>query len=931
MNQIKKTLIILVDGSYYLYRAYYAFPSLTNKKGEPTGTIYGFLNMIGSLLTKYKPSHIAIIFDSKGKTFRDELFHKYKYQRSPMPYDLREQISPLHKIITAMGIPLLIIPGVEADDVIGTLALQASKKALPVLISTGDKDMAQLVSTDITLINTMTNIILGPKDIIDKYGVSPELIVDFLSLAGDSSDNIPGIPGVGKKTALALLKGIGNLETIYHNLSEIASLKFRGSKTLAKKVEQHKEIAFLSYKLAKIKTNVNLNIDYDKLVIQVPDTKKVQTLFSRYEFNPWFFYFQNGSWLTKKKVKFIKTVFVKNNNVSLNNPSTKLLLKDDYQIIFTKDDLMQWIEKLQLAKQFVFSVETDRLDTLSANLIGFSFAIEEGKAAYLPVGHDYLNAPKQLSLDEVLSIIEPILLDENIQKISQNLKFNYSVMANYNINLKCMSFDTMLESYVLNSVGGGIGRHNMNSLAEKHLDYKTINFEDIAGKGKNQLTFNKISLEKASTYAIEDANVTLLLHKKLWPQLEVEPKLKGIFQQIEIPLTRVLANIERVGVLIDKNKLIKLSQEIEIRLIEIKKEAYTIAEQKFNLSSTKQLQSILFKKLQLPMIKKTRNGDPSTNEEVLEKLSSKHKLPKIILKYRTLLKLKSTYSDKLPMMIHPKTKRIHTCYYQAITTTGRLSSRDPNLQNIPVRTEEGRKIRQAFIARKGYKILSADYSQIELRIMAHFSQDKELYDIFSKEQDIHSVTAAEIFDVLLPDVTNEQRRSAKAINFGLMYGMSSFRLSHQLGITRSQAQNYINRYFNRYSGILNYIELSRKKASEQGYVETLEGRRLYLPDINSYNVIKRKASEREAINAPMQGTAADIIKKTMISLDKWIETVKPDLYILMQVHDELVFEVKESAIDQSKQKIRQLMEKSIQLTVPLKVFIGIGNNWDEAH
>lgn len=930
MAQIAENPFILVDGSSYLYRAYHAFPPLTNSAGEPTGAMYGVLNMLRSLIMQYQPRHITVVFDAKGKTFRDELFEQYKSQRPSMPDDLREQIAPLHEMVAAMGLPLLVVAGVEADDVIGTLALQASTKELPVLISTGDKDMAQLVTSDITLINTMTNTILGPTEVVEKYGVPPELMIDFLALMGDSSDNIPGVPGVGEKTALALLQGIGDLATIYNDLSAIAPLGFRGSKTLAAKIAQHKDLAFLSYKLATIKTNVDLTTDYDGLVMQAPDIEKLHALFSHYEFKRWLADLQNGSWLTKKIAKSATTISNNNSDISLANEPAAVLSTEHYQTILTKDDLMQWVEKLQSAKRFAFDTETDGLDTLSINLVGLCFAIEEGKAAYLPLGHDYLDAPQQLPLDEVLAAIKPVLIAQNIQKIGQNLKFDYSVMANYDIELKNMAFDTMLESYILNSVAG-LGRHDMDSLAQRHLNHKTITFEEIAGKGKNQLTFNQISLEQASTYAAEDADVTLLLHQTLWPQLDAEPKLKEVFQQIEMPLVPVLARMERVGVLIDANKLAKQSQEIVSRLMEIKKEAYAIAEQEFNLASPKQLQAILFEKLQLPVVKKTPSGGPSTNEAVLEELAFSHELPKIILQHRSLSKLKSTYTDKLPMMIHPKTKRVHTSYHQAVTATGRLSSRDPNLQNIPVRTEEGRRIRQAFIAREGYKIVAADYSQIELRIMAHLSQDKGLLDAFAEGQDIHRATAAEVFGVLLTDVSSEQRRSAKAINFGLIYGMSAFGLSRQLGITRGQAQHYMDRYFKRYPGVFSYMERTRKQAAEQGYVETLAGRRLYLPDINSHNAMRRKASEREAINAPMQGTAADIIKKAMITVDTWIETVKPDLYMLMQVHDELVFEVKASAVERSQQKICQLMEHSMQLTVPLKVDIGIGDNWDEAH
>ncbi|MGP1928803.1 MAG: DNA polymerase I [Arsenophonus sp. NC-WZS1-MAG3] len=930
MAQIIENPFILVDASSYLYRAYYAFPPLTNSAGEPTGAMYGVLNMLRSLIMQYHPSHIAVVFDAKGKTFRNELFEQYKSQRQPMPDDLRKQIVPLYEILTAIGLPLLVVPGVEADDVIGTLALQASKKGFPVLISTGDKDMTQLVTSDITLINTMTNSVLGPAEVVNKYGVSPKLMIDFLALMGDSSDNIPGVPGIGKKIALALLQGIGDLVTIYNNLSIIPSLGFCGSKTLAEKMTQHKDIAFLSYKLATIKTNIDLTIDYDGLLMRAPDIKKLHLLFSRYEFKRWLSDIQNIPWLTKKTIKSPMTISINNSDIFFAEDAINVISRENYQKIMTKADLLQWVEKLQSAKRFAFDIETDSLNMASAHLVGLSFAIEEGKAVYLPLGHDYLDAPQQLPLNQVLAVIKPVLINKNIQKIGQNLKFDYGVMANYDIFLKNMAFDTMLESYILNSIAG-LGRHDMDSLAQRYLNYKTITYEQIAGKGKNQLTFNQIPLEQASSYAAEDADITLLLHETLWPQLKAEPKLKEIFQEIEMPLVPVLARMEQVGVLIDANKLAKQSQEIANRLIEIEKEAYGITKQEFNLASTKQLQYILFEKLQLPVVKKTPSGTPSTNEKVLEKLAFIHELPKIILQHRSLLKLKSTYIDKLPMMIYSKTKRVHTCYHQAVTATGRLSSRNPNLQNIPVRTYEGRRIRQAFIAREGYKIIAADYSQIELRIMAHLSQDKGLLDAFAEKQDIHRATAAEVFDILLTDVNREQRRSAKTINFGLIYGMSAFGLSCKLGITCDQAQNYIDRYFKRYPGVLSYMERTRNKAAEQGYVETLAGRRLYLPDINSHNSMRRKASEREAINAPIQGTAADIIKKTMIALDSWIETVKPDLYMLMQVHDELVFEVKASAIERSQKKIRQLMEQSMKLTVQLKVDIGIGDNWEEAH
>ncbi|MDD9339418.1 MAG: DNA polymerase I [Providencia heimbachae] len=930
MAQIAENPLILVDGSSYLYRAYHAFPPLTNSAGEPTGAMYGVLNMLRSLVMQYKPSHVAVVFDAKGKTFRDELFESYKSHRPPMPDDLREQIAPLHEMVEAMGLPLLVVPGVEADDVIGTLAREASQKGMSVLISTGDKDMAQLVEPNVTLINTMTNTILGPDEVKDKYGVPPELIIDFLALMGDSSDNIPGVPGVGEKTALALLQGIGSLESIYNDLDAIAPLGFRGSKTLAPKMAENRELAFLSYQLATIKTDVELEKCCEELQVAQPDPDKLHQLFSRYEFKRWLVDVENGSWMEAKAGKAPTNRATATKPVAAATPAAPALSAENYQTILEKADLVHWIEKLTSAPLFAFDTETDSLDTQEARLVGMSFAIEAGHAAYLPLGHDYLDAPVQLPLDEVIALMKPILENEKILKVGQNLKYDAEVLENYGIELKGIAFDTMLESYVLNSVAG-MGRHDMDSLADRHLNHKTVSFEEIAGKGKKQLTFNQIALEEAANYAAEDADVTLLLHQALYPQLEAEPKLAHIFHNIEIPLVPVLVRMERKGVLIDASVLAAQSKIITARLAELEKEAFELAGEEFNLASPKQLQVILFEKLQLPIIKKTPSGAASTNEEVLEELALNHALPKLLLEHRSLAKLKSTYTDKLPLMISPRTQRVHTSYHQAVTATGRLSSRDPNLQNIPVRTEEGRRIRQAFIARKGYKVMAADYSQIELRIMAHLSQDKGLLTAFAEGKDIHKATAAEVFGVALEDVTNDQRRSAKAINFGLIYGMSAFGLARQLGIPRGEAQRYMDLYFERYPGVLRYMENTRLQASEQGYVETLEGRRLYLADINASNGMRRKAAEREAINAPMQGTAADIIKKAMIAVDEWLQTEKPNADMLMQVHDELVFEVKESELEHVQEKVQALMEQSMTLDVPLKVDVGVGDNWDEAH
>ncbi|AIN18373.1 DNA polymerase I [Yersinia rochesterensis] len=932
MAQIAENPLILVDGSSYLYRAYHAFPPLTNGSGEPTGAMYGVLNMLRSLLLQYRPSHVAVVFDAKGKTFRDELFAEYKSHRPPMPDDLRAQIEPLHQMVKAMGLPLLVVSGVEADDVIGTLAQEAEKAGHAVLISTGDKDMAQLVTPNITLINTMNNAILGPQEVCEKYGVPPELIIDFLALMGDSSDNIPGVPGVGEKTAQALLQGLGGLDALFSNLDKISSLTFRGAKTMSAKLEQNKDVAYLSYKLATIKTDVELDVTCDELKVTAPDDDQLHQLFSRYEFKRWLADVEAGKWLEGKKDRptgqSSNKVFVAAESAPAVEV-TAVLSQENYQTILDEKSLSDWIERLRNSEVFAFDTETDGLDTLSSNLIGFSFAVAPGEAAYLPVAHDYLDAPTQLDRNWVLAQLKPLLEDEKALKVGQNLKFDQSMLARYDIDLRGIAFDTMLESYVLDSVAG---RHDMDSLAERYLNHKTITFEEIAGKGKNQLTFNQIALEQAGPYAAEDADVTLQLHLVLWPKLQQSEGLKRVFQEIEMPLLPILSRIERTGVLIDQNILAAHSKELTIRLDELEKQAHELAEEPFNLASPKQLQAILYEKQKLPILKKTPGGAASTNEEVLAELALDYPLPKVILEYRGLAKLKSTYTDKLPLMINPVSGRVHTSYHQAVTATGRLSSRDPNLQNIPVRNEEGRRIRQAFIAPKGYRIMAADYSQIELRIMAHLSQDQGLLTAFAAGKDIHRATAAEVFGLPLEKVTNDQRRSAKAINFGLIYGMSAFGLARQLNIPRGEAQRYMDLYFERYPGVLEYMERTRKQAAEQGYVTTLDGRRLYLPDIHSRNATRRKAAEREAINAPMQGTAADIIKRAMIAVDAWLQQEpEPLVRVIMQVHDELVFEVHESVLESAEQKIRELMEQSMQLAVPLKVDVGVGDNWDQAH
>ncbi|WP_370556053.1 DNA polymerase I [Edwardsiella tarda] len=930
MAQIAENPLILVDGSSYLYRAYHAFPPLTNGAGEPTGAMYGVLNMLRSLIMQYQPSHIAVVFDAKGKTFRDELFAEYKSHRPPMPDDLREQIAPLHQMVQAMGLPLLVVPGVEADDVIGTLARRAEQAGRHVLISTGDKDMAQLVTPNITLINTMTNTVLGPQEVFDKYGVPPELIIDFLALMGDASDNIPGVPGVGEKTAQALLQGIGGLQSIYGDIDRVATLSFRGAKTMGAKLLLNKEKADLSYLLATIKTDVDLALDCDDLAIKPLDSATLHTLFQRYEFKRWLSDAQDGSWLSTAQGIKTKAAKPASEEASLSVvASAATLSREGYQTILDEAALEALIARLQHVGCFAFDTETDSLDVLSANLVGISCADAPGQAYYIPLAHDYLDAPAQLDREWVLARLQPLLEDEKVAKVGQNLKYDIGVMARHGIILRGVAFDTMLESYVLNSVAG---RHDMDSLAARHLDHKTITFEEVAGKGKGQLTFNQIPLEQASEYAAEDADVTLRLHQRLWPTLESEAGPRHVFCDIDMPLVPVLSRMERTGVLIDSAILGQHSQELAVRLSALEQQAHTLADEPFNLSSTKQLQSILFDKQQLPILKKTPGGAPSTNEEVLVELAEQgYELPQVILDYRTLAKLKSTYTDKLPQMVSPLTGRVHTSYHQAVTATGRLSSSDPNLQNIPVRSDEGRRIRQAFIAPAGSKIVAADYSQIELRIMAHLSGDRGLLEAFAAGKDIHRATAAEVFGLPLEAVTADQRRSAKAINFGLIYGMSAFGLARQLNIGRNEAQRYMDLYFERYPGVLAYMERTRQQASEQGYVETLDGRRLYLPEINARNAMRRKAAERAAINAPMQGTAADIIKRAMIAVDAWLQQSQPQVRMIMQVHDELVFEVPEAQVDEVVSHVRTLMESSLALAVPLKVDIGCGENWDQAH
>ncbi|EIK4806789.1 DNA polymerase I [Vibrio parahaemolyticus] len=930
MASIPENPLILIDGSSYLYRAFHAYPGTMSNGEIPTNAVYGVVNMLRSMMRQFASERIAVVFDAKGKTFRDEMYSEYKANRPPMPDDLRCQIEPLHNVIRAMGLPLICVPGVEADDVIGTLAYQASQQGMPVLISTGDKDMAQLVDDNITLINTMTNVVMDREGVVEKFGIPPELIIDYLALMGDKVDNIPGVPGVGDKTATALLQGIGGLTKLYENLDDIAALGFRGSKTMAKKLVDNKDNAMLSYELATIKLDVELEETPESLLKAEPNKDELIKLYGQLTFKSWLNELLEGGSGTVEAVELAGSAQASSSSSHAEMETSAVTIdRSQYETILDEASFNAWLEKLKAAELFAFDTETDSLDYMVANLVGLSFAIDEGIAAYVPVAHDYLDAPEQLDRDWVLEQLKPILEDDAQAKVGQNLKYDASVLARYGIEMKGIKYDTMLASYVYNSVGG---KHDMDSLALRFLQHSCISFEQIAGKGKNQLTFNQIELEQASPYAAEDADVTLRLHNRLFANIEQDEKLKSVYEEIEMPLVPVLSRIERTGVLIDDMKLSAQSVEIAARLEELEQKAYEIAEQEFNMNSPKQLQAILFEKMGLPVVKKTPSGAPSTNEEVLQELALDYPLPKLILEYRGLAKLKSTYTDKLPKMINPSTGRVHTSYHQAVTATGRLSSTDPNLQNIPIRNEEGRRIRQAFVAPAGYKILAVDYSQIELRIMAHLSGDQALLDAFRDGKDIHAATAAEIMGVSIDQVSSEQRRRAKAVNFGLIYGMSAFGLAKQLGIPRGEAQAYMDKYFERYPGVMQYMEDTRSAAADKGYVETIFGRRLHLPEIKSRNGMRRKAAERAAINAPMQGTAADIIKKAMLLVDQWIqEEGNGRVKLLMQVHDELVFEVEESSLSEIESKVQKLMESAAELKVPLVAEAGHGDNWDQAH
>jgi DNA polymerase-1 len=908
--------MILVDGSSYLYRAFHALPPLSTTSGQPTGAVRGVVAMLRKLCQQYPGTPVVVVFDAKGKTFREDLFEGYKAHRPPMPEDLRAQVEPLHALVRALGLPLLCVPGVEADDVIGTLAVQAAREGRAVLVSTGDKDLAQLVDDHVTLINTMNDTRLDAAGVVQKFGVTPAQIIDLLALMGDKTDNIPGVPGVGEKTALALLQRFGSLEGLYADLDAVAGMTgLRGAASVRAKLESERDKAYLSRELATIRTDVPLDPAEHTLVPAEPDRATLLTLYRELEFNSWREELERqGGPAEAAQIP--------------PEAAPEQAVAGDYELVLDSAALARWVEAAGRAALLSVDTETTSLDYMQARLVGISLSVEPGKAAYIPIAHDYLGAPEQLSEAEVLGALRPLLESPALPKVGQNLKYDRSVLLNHGIELQGITFDTMLESYVLDSVGS---RHDMDSLAQKHLGYRTIPYEEVAGKGAKQIGFSQVKLEDAARYAAEDADITLRLHRTLWPQLEAQPALERVFREIEMPLVPVLSRLERQGALVDAQLLAKQSKELGERLLQVEASAHNLAGGPFNLGSPKQLQEILFERLGLPQIGKTPTGQPSTAEPVLAELAEQYELPRVILEYRSLSKLKSTYTDRLPEQINPSTGRVHTSYQQAVTATGRLSSTDPNLQNIPVRTPEGRRIRQAFVAPAGWRIVAADYSQIELRIMAHLSGDAGLIDAFAKGHDVHRATAAEVFGVGLAEVSDLQRRSAKAINFGLIYGMSAFGLAKQLSVGRGEAQAYIDRYFARYPGVQAYMERVRAEAGTRGYVETIFGRRLYLPDIRSRNPSVRQAAERTAINAPMQGSAADIIKRAMIRLDAWLQESDAPARMVMQVHDELVLEVREDALEEVGAKVRALMSGAARLQTELVVDVGTGMNWDEAH
>jgi DNA polymerase-1 len=915
--------LVLVDGSSYLYRAFHALPPLATSKGLPTGAVKGVLNMLKSLRRQYPESPFAVVFDAKGGTFRDELYAEYKSNRLSMPDDLRVQVDLLHACVKGLGYPLLCIEGVEADDVIGTLARSSAAADRPVIISTGDKDMAQLVDGHITLVNTMTGSVLDVAGVKEKFGVGPEHIIDYLALMGDKVDNIPGVPGVGEKTAVGLLSGVGGgLKDLYDNLDAVAGLSIRGAKTLAAKLEEHRAMAFLSYELATIKIDVPLDIELDQLHCGEPNRDALMELYAELEFKSWIEDLQRDAKRAGQELVPEEPVVVR---------------EASYEVILEQAQFDDWLKKLEGASLFAFVAQSNGTDAHRAQIVGLSFAIQTHEAAYIPLNHSYMGVPQQLDRDAVLTALKPLLEDPARIKVGQHAKFTINLLANcaiggdpqQGINLQGIKYDTILESYVLDSTAT---RHDRDSLVAKYLTHTPINYQDIAGKGAKQLSFDQLALEQAGIYAAEEADLTLRLHEVFEAKLAAIPSLQPVLNEIEMPLLPVLARIERQGALVDANLLGIQSVELGEKMTALEREAFAIAGEEFNLGSPKQLGVILYEKLGMPIISKTATGQPSTAEAVLAELAEQdYPLPKVLMQYRSMSKLKSTYTDRLPEQINPRTGRIHTSYHQAVAVTGRLSSSDPNLQNIPIRTAEGRRIRQAFVAPKGYKLLAADYSQIELRIMAHLAQDEGLLHAFRNDLDVHRATAAEVFGVALEDVTTDMRRSAKAINFGLIYGMSAFGLAKQIGVDRKQSQDYVDRYFARYPGVLNYMERTRTQAAEQGFVETIFGRRLYLPDINAKNPSLRKGAERMAINAPMQGTAADIIKRAMVEVNRWLDESSLDARVILQVHDELVLEVREDLVDQISEQIRPHMSGAADLAVPLLVEVGVGNNWDEAH
>jgi DNA polymerase-1 len=908
--------LLLVDGSSYLYRAFHALPPLTASDGSHTGAILGVLNMLYRCLREQQPELMAVVMDAPGKTFRDELFAEYKAHRPTMPAELREQIEPLLAAIEAMGIPLLRIPGVEADDVIGTLARQAAAAGIATLISTGDKDMAQLVSDDIELIDTMPRGGQEPRPldaagVVAKFAVRPEQIIDYLALVGDSSDNIPGVPKIGPKTAVALLEQYPDIAAIQADLEGVARLGIRGAKGVAQRIAEHAETLALSYKLATIDCGLELETTATELELRAPDTAALRELFTRLELN-----------------SLLKKLDAAPATAAAAAPPPASANTGNYQTVLTRADFEPWLAQLATAELVAFDTETTSLDYMAAEVVGVSLAVTAGSACYIPLAHRYPGAPEQLDRDAVLAELRPWLEDANRAKVGHHLKYDAHVLANHGITLRGMRFDTMLESYVLDSTAT---RHDLDSVAARYLGVQTIHYEDVAGKGAKQLRFDEVPVEQAAPYAAEDADICLRLHQTLWPQLEANPALATLYTEIEQPLVPILTGMEAVGVLVDCQLLGEQSKEITTKLARLEQQAHAAAGHEFNLGSPKQLQHILFTELELPVVRKTPKGQPSTAEDVLQELAADYELPRLILEHRSLAKLKSTYTDRLPEQVAARTGRIHTSYHQAVAATGRLSSSAPNLQNIPIRTEEGRRIRQAFIAPDGCRLLAADYSQIELRIMAHLSGDAGLLDAFAHDRDIHQATAAEVFEVALDAVTSDQRRSAKAINFGLIYGMSAFGLARQLGIGRHEAQTYVDLYFERYPGVAAYMDRTREQAREQGFVTTVFGRRLYLPDIKARNAQRRQYAERSAINAPMQGTAADIIKRAMLAVDEWLQTSAPAARMIMQVHDELVLEVPTTDADRIAAEVARLMAGAAQLAVPLKVETGIGPNWDEAH